>query len=177
MGQDTRTGIKCMFYYTSRIHLRDTDATGVLFFTEQLRLALEAFEEAIRSQGIALMALLEELHCLMPIVHAEADYFSSLEMEDLVEIAVKLERIGRTSFTLHYQFSKPEDAAIVGTASIVHVTISKETKTKIPLPHKLITLLQGLGNRPQPAPIGFETGPNVQTVHLDGDLIRGQLLP
>lgn len=133
-----------MFLHTTSIHLRDTDATGVLFFTEQMRLAVQAFEEYLKSTGSSLGALLDACDCLMPIVHAEADYFAPLQMGDDIEITIELARIGNSSFTLNYKFIKVENRVEVGTASIVHVTVSKRTKSKISLPESLISVLQKL---------------------------------
>lgn len=133
-----------MFLHTTSIHLRDTDATGVLFFTEQMRLAVQAFEEYLKSTGSSLRALLDACDCLMPIVHAEADYFAPLQMGDDIEITIELACIGNSSFTLNYKFIKVENRVEVGTASIVHVTVSKRTKSKISLPESLISVLQKL---------------------------------
>jgi YbgC/YbaW family acyl-CoA thioester hydrolase len=131
-----------MFRYSTSIRLRDTDATGVLFFTEQLRLALETFEEYLRSKKYSLAALLESCDCLMPIIHAEADYSVPLLLGDEIEIAIELGGMGSSSFTLSYKFFKGGGQIRAGSASIVHVAVSKITREKIPLPEELISFLQ-----------------------------------
>jgi 1,4-dihydroxy-2-naphthoyl-CoA hydrolase len=120
-----------------KIRLRDTDATGVLYFTEQLRMALETLEDCF-----SLRSLLEKEAFLMPIVHAEADYFAPLRVGDEVEITLSCEKLGTTSFTLGYRFYDPKRQKEVGKASIVHVVISKETGKSIPVPSHLQALLR-----------------------------------
>lgn len=122
-----------------KIYLRDTDATGVLYFTEQLRMALETLEECF-----SLKQLLEKEAFLMPIVHAEADYFAPLRVGDEVEISIFCEKIGTTSFSLSYHFFDSKRKIEVGRAKIVHVAVSKETKVSISLPHHLKVFLQAL---------------------------------
>ena len=60
------------------IRLRETDATGVLFFSEKLKLALEVFESYLYDKGITVQQMIEASEFLMPIVHAEADYSAPL---------------------------------------------------------------------------------------------------
>lgn len=131
-----------MFTRKIKIRLRDTDATGVLYFAEQLRMALETLEDCF-----SLRQMLEKENFLMPIVHAEADYFHPLQVGDEVEITLSLACIGRTSLTLNYRFFDPARNLEVGKASIVHVTVSKESRESIPIPSQLLQML----------PAGFET--------------------
>ena len=43
-----------MFIYHRLIHVQDTDATGVLYFANELQIALEAFEEFLLTQGFSI---------------------------------------------------------------------------------------------------------------------------
>ena len=122
-----------------KIRLRDTDATGVLYFTEQLRMALEALEDCF-----SLREMLEKAYFLMPIVHAASDYYAPLKVGDEVEISIFREKIGTSSFTLNYHFYSPSRQLKVGQVSIVHVTVSKENGKSIPIPATVSTLLQAL---------------------------------
>ncbi|OGN62645.1 MAG: hypothetical protein A3G30_03205 [Chlamydiae bacterium RIFCSPLOWO2_12_FULL_49_12] len=89
-----------MFIAHRVVRLRDTDATGVLYFTEQLRLALDVFEEFLTRSGLSLKAILEHHDFLLPIVHAEADFFHPFVVDDHLTIHLTSERLGNTSFSL-----------------------------------------------------------------------------
>lgn len=128
-----------VYSYTTSIFLRDTDATGVLFFTEQMRLALEAFESFLTSKGVSLHELLENSTCFMPVVYVESDYFAPLKVSDKIEILLKVEHIGNSSFTLNYQIYK--EGKEVGKVRMVHVTVDKNSRTSVPIPEELRTLL------------------------------------
>ncbi len=131
-----------MFIYRTSVHLRDTDATGVLYFTEQLRYALEALEHFLMAQGLTLQALIQDGAFLMPIVHAESDYSAPLFAGDEIEVHLSLTNLGTTSFTLQTRLYK--GGAEVGRTAIVHVTVSGETKKPIPVPESLLKILTSL---------------------------------
>jgi 1,4-dihydroxy-2-naphthoyl-CoA hydrolase len=133
-----------MFIHSTLISLRDTDATGVLYFTEQFRIALEAFESYLKASGLSLGKLLETADFLLPIVHAEGDYLAPLVVGDEVEIHLKVLKMGTSSFTLHYILNSSDKKHKVGVATIVHVTISRKTKKSIPIPEPLLSLLKKL---------------------------------
>ncbi len=131
-----------MFVYSTYIQLRDTDATGVIFFTEQLRLALEAFEAYLRASGCPLGSLLQTKDYLLPIVRAEADYTASLMVGDQIEIRLTVEQIGSTSFQLGYRFFDLGKQRESGSVRITHVAVSKKEKTSIPIPLELLQILK-----------------------------------
>lgn len=115
-----------MFEYRTRVRMRNTDATGHLFFSEQFNLVLEAFEEFLEPIDA------EEQ---MPIVHAEADYKKPLKLRDQLKIQLGIKRIGNTSFTVLYLLYKTHEE--VGRVIITHVCVDPLTKKPISLPLKL----------------------------------------
>lgn len=130
-----------MFSYTKTIFLRDTDATGVLYFSEQLKFCQEAFE-AYLSKKFTLHQMLQEQDFLLPIVHAEADYALPLQVGDAVELQLSLGEVGTSSFSLGFKVLKGGQEA--GSAKIVHVALSKETGESIPIPEMVLGHLKNL---------------------------------
>ena len=130
-----------MFTYTTTIKLHDTDAAGILFFSNQFKMMHDAYEALIDGWGFGFARLLREKKYFVPIVHAEADYKAPLFVGDCISIDVKIDRIGTTSFafayTLHDQFRK-----LVGTGKTVHVAVDKKTQNKIPLPDEILSVLK-----------------------------------
>jgi 1,4-dihydroxy-2-naphthoyl-CoA hydrolase len=124
------------FTYRTQLRLKDTDATGVLYFSEQFKFALETLEEFLKSRGLPWKALMDSPY-LLPVVHAEADYFAPLKVGDEIEITLKIEKVGSSSVTFQYSFYSPEQMIEVGRASIVHVVVDKHTRTPIPVPELL----------------------------------------
>ncbi len=132
--------MQVMFTYHTKVRLKDTDATGVLYFSEQFKMALEAFEEFLFCQGFSLRELLDTSY-LMPIVHAEADFIAPLRVGDPLEITVQVGKIGTSSIALQYAFFDPNRSISVGRVEIVHVVIDREKGVSVPIPDFLIKLL------------------------------------
>jgi Predicted thioesterase len=131
-----------MFTYATAIRLKDTDATGVIYFAQMASLALEALEEAMAKSGISLQTILQSKTYLLPIVHMEADYYLPLKVGDRIEIALKVSHVGKSSFTVAYTVRKGKKEA--GRVSMVHVIVSKKTEKSIPIPLEFQKFLKTL---------------------------------
>lgn len=122
-----------MYRYKTQIKLHQTDAAGLLFFGHQFMLIHDAYESLLEQIGFGFGDLIRNQPFFLPIVHAESDYKAPLFVGDHIEIQVRVDSVGTTSFTFAYEIYK-NDGTLVGTSKSVHVTISKETQDKIPLP-------------------------------------------
>jgi 1,4-dihydroxy-2-naphthoyl-CoA hydrolase len=132
-----------MFTHRMKVRLQDTDATGVLYFSEQFKMALEVFEEFLHAHGYSLKKLMQSPF-LMPVVHAEADYFAPLEVGDELEISLVVEQLGTSSITFSYRFFDSSRQLEVGQVKIVHVTMERQSKKAVPIPDFLRTILEAV---------------------------------
>jgi 1,4-dihydroxy-2-naphthoyl-CoA hydrolase len=132
-----------LYTYQTKIKLHETDAAGLLFFSNQLKLMHDAYESLLETLGVGFAELLRNKNYFLPIVHAEADYKQPLFVGDVIEIQVTVESVGTTSFTFAYQiFGNKEN--LVGTGKTVHVTIDKKTGKKTPLPPEMRSKIEAL---------------------------------
>ena len=122
-----------MFVYRKFVRLEDTDATGVIFFPNQLKFALESLENYLRDTSFSLKKILSSPY-LMPVVRAESEYLSPVEVDDLLQITLSVEKMGNSSFTINYQFFNETKQVLSGTAKVIHVFTLKETKKSFPIP-------------------------------------------
>jgi len=129
-----------MFRYKRVIRVRDTDATGALYFTNQLQIGLEAFEEFLLQKGFSLGEMVSQGDYLLPIVHAEANFMAPLLIGDSVELTLVF-KWGTTSFTHSSEIFKGRKR--VGTVSIVHVVYCSRTKAPISIPLALKGKFEG----------------------------------
>ncbi|HLD69318.1 MAG TPA: thioesterase family protein [Candidatus Omnitrophota bacterium] len=122
-----------MFTYPTTIKLHETDAAGLLFFSNQFKLMHDAYEALLESWGFGFAVLLLKKDYFLPIVHAESDFKAPLFVGDRITIEVKIAKIGNSSFTFSYTLYD-QNKKVVGTGQTVHVTVSKKTHAKIPFP-------------------------------------------
>lgn len=128
-----------MYIYKRLIHVQDTDATGVLYFANQLQIGLEAFEHFMSEKGHSVGGMVCKGNFLLPIVHTEGDFLSPLTIGDKVLLKMEFTRIGTTSFTHESKFYK--EGELVGTSAIVHVAFCPQKREKIPIPKELIEII------------------------------------
>ncbi|MBF5058642.1 acyl-CoA thioesterase [Candidatus Neptunochlamydia vexilliferae] len=124
-----------MFTYHRTIRVQDTDATGVLYFANQLQIGMEAFEEFLASQGFSLNEMIEKKKFLLPVVHAEADFAAPLYLGDQLEVTLSFSHIGNRSFTHTSDILK--GGKKVGTVTIIHAVLCPKTKRATPIPLEL----------------------------------------
>ena len=129
-----------MYTYQRRLYLRDTDATGRLFFSKQFEIALEAFEEFLASKEFSLREMVDQKKIAFPIRHAKGDFLSPLLLGDQLEVKLTLTSIGSSSFTCTSMFFRK--GVPVGSVELVHVAIDPQKGIKIELPKALIELLK-----------------------------------
>ena len=125
-----------MYTYQTKIKLHETDAAGLIFFSNQFKLMHDAYESLLETLGFGFSELIRNKPYFLPIVHAEADYKLPLFVGDVIEIQVVVESLGTTSFTFAYKVLNAK-SQLVGTGRTVHVTINKDTHEKVPLPHEM----------------------------------------
>jgi 1,4-dihydroxy-2-naphthoyl-CoA hydrolase len=118
------------------IRLFDTDASGLIFFGAQFRIAHEVYEEFAAHLGYPLAAVLREGKLLLPIVHAEADFAAPLAVGDRVTVWVAVARIGEHSFALRYRL-EAAGGTEAGRVDLVHAVIDAATRRPVCVPEEL----------------------------------------
>ena len=93
----------------------------------------------MRELGWPLKGILEQEDFALPLAHAEADYRHPLRLDDLVEVELRIERIGKKSFTLSYRFLR--EGRECATALTRHVAVERSTGRPRPLPGELASAL------------------------------------
>ncbi|MFZ9737974.1 MAG: acyl-CoA thioesterase [Prochlorotrichaceae cyanobacterium] len=80
-----------MFSYDRHLYFRETDAAGVVYFSEVLNLCHEVYEASLRRAGIDLKLFFSaQGSTIVPIVHAEVDFFKPLYCGDRVWVDLTL---------------------------------------------------------------------------------------
>ncbi len=119
------------FVWQSRVRFVDTDASRRIHYTAMLRHFEAAEFEFLRSLGCAYgEAGRGEL--TYPRVRVECDYLGAVGCDDLLDIAVTVERIGTSSFTL--AFDATVDGRPAAKGKVVIVCMSRLTQKAHPLP-------------------------------------------
>lgn len=135
-----------MYVYQTKIKLHETDAAGLLFFSNQFKIIHDAYESLLETIGYDFAQLIKDRDIFLPIVHAESDYRAPLFVGDAVSIQVSVDKIGKTSFSLAYKLINAKQK-LVGTGRTVHVAVNQSTRKKIVLPKDLLVKIQKLSKQ------------------------------
>jgi 4-hydroxybenzoyl-CoA thioesterase/acyl-CoA thioester hydrolase len=90
------------FVTTRRVEFSDTDAAGIAHFATFFRLMEQAEHELLRSVGLSVHDVASQIS--WPRVSAKCDYESAARFEDVLEIEVRITRLGKTSVTYSHRF-------------------------------------------------------------------------
>jgi len=129
-----------VFTHSRKVLLRETDVTGVIYFTSVLQYAMEAFENYLQEHVGGLSSLFS-LGYFFPIVHVEADLSSPLRVSDDIMVELKLDHIGNTSFTLTSVIWHMPHHILAGKTKIVHATLPKGAVKASCVPEEVRTML------------------------------------
>ena len=131
-----------MYHYQTTIRLHQTDAAGVVFFSNLFVIAHDAYESFLEFH-LPLNAILSDGVYIIPIVHAEADYLLPLALSEKIGVELCLEQTGSSSFDLGYVIknSKMETVARLKT---IHAVQLKEDQKTVPIPDPLRNALEAI---------------------------------
>jgi 1,4-dihydroxy-2-naphthoyl-CoA hydrolase len=121
------------FPYTIALH--DTDAAGVVFAPQLFRISHQAYEAMMESIGFGLGSILEHRRYGLPVAHLEGDYFKPLTVGDRIEVAVTVQSIGSSSYTIAYVWRMGGE--VQAQAKSVNVCVNTKNLNSIPLPDDL----------------------------------------
>ncbi len=129
------------FTYTLRVRWSEVDKQGIVFnghyltyfdvgVTEYYRAIGRPYPDAIVSEGADLYAK-----------RAEIEYHASAEYDDVLDVCVRVARIGRSSFEFRIELYRGEELLVSG--SLVYVNANPQTRRATSLPEFLKDAFRG----------------------------------
>jgi YbgC/YbaW family acyl-CoA thioester hydrolase len=137
IGVVPTSAAQCHSAVTHTAHLRvawvDTDASGRIHFTAVFRWAELAEHALLRALGVSLVEG-------FPRRHAEATYHNVLGFDDIFELVLTVEKVGRTSIIYSWKAFRGDSLCIEGRHVVVCVD---EHEKPQPIPQELRSKLSG----------------------------------
>lgn len=111
-----------IFQQTRTVKLSETDATGIVYFTNLFKYAAELFEE---------FWLRKNLSFLFPIVHADGQFKKMVTFGDTIEVTLMTLKVNQTSLSAYYTILQGNQ--MVAEVTLTHVALDRVTKEKVNL--------------------------------------------
>jgi YbgC/YbaW family acyl-CoA thioester hydrolase len=108
------------FTTTRRVEFGDTDMAGIMHFSNFFRFMEVAETDFLHSLGLTVSWQQDGVKYGFPRVAASCDYQHPVRFEDVLSIAVTIEKIGRKSIAYRFDFSKNGQALAVGRITSVY---------------------------------------------------------
>jgi 1,4-dihydroxy-2-naphthoyl-CoA hydrolase len=121
------------FRFPYTIGLHDTDAFGILYSANIIRICMTANEAMLKQIGFGLDVLFRMKVFGMPVVHTEADFIKPLTVGMDTEIVCRVEQFGTSSYRVGYVVKSltGEDYA---RAATVQVCVDAKSRKTIDIP-------------------------------------------
>jgi YbgC/YbaW family acyl-CoA thioester hydrolase len=107
------------FHTTRRIEFADTDMAGIVHFANFFRFMEAAEVEFLRSRGLTVSLIWEGQRIGFPRVAASCDFLSPATFQDVIDVAVRIQSIGRKSISYSFDFTKAGEIIAKGQVTSV----------------------------------------------------------
>src|SRR5438477_10607833 len=131
---------------TRRIEFADTDMAGIVHFANFFRYMEAAEQEFLRSVGLSVSLRWEGRPMGFPRVAASCDYLKPARFEDVLDVAVTLQSLGKKSVTYGFEFSHQGEVVARGqVSSVCCLIVSERQLESIAIPDGIRRKLQEAG--------------------------------
>jgi acyl-CoA thioester hydrolase len=120
------------FSALTRVGFSDTDAQGIVYYGRYLPYFDTARVEYHRHLGQLYTSADEERQFVMRATNIE--YFAPAQFDDLIEVFIRVARIGRTSMTYDCAAYRVEDDVLMVTANQTLVLVDLDERKPCPIP-------------------------------------------
>jgi YbgC/YbaW family acyl-CoA thioester hydrolase len=107
------------FRTTRRVEFADTDMAGIIHFANFFRYMEAAEVDFLRARGLSVSLMCEGERLSFPRVAASCDFIRPARFEDVLDITVRLQHLGRKSVTYAFEFFKADELIARGEISSV----------------------------------------------------------
>ncbi len=130
------------FTYSRTVRLSDTDAAGVIYFTQVLSICHEAYEESlIQLSQVNIQHFVNNPSSAIPIVEAQVNFFRPIFCGDKLIINLTPEQINDKEFEVIYEILTCQSPQKLAQAKTRHVCINPENRQRALLPEIILQWL------------------------------------
>jgi 4-hydroxybenzoyl-CoA thioesterase/acyl-CoA thioester hydrolase len=131
------------FHYERRVEFCETDAVGIAHFSAYFQYMEQAEHAFLRHLGTSVVAEDEDGTISWPRVSAHCDYTGPVKFEDVLDIMVRIERLGTKSITYAFDFRLQDTTVATGKVTAVCCRITHDNPpASMPIPSWLVAQMR-----------------------------------
>lgn len=124
------------FFHTLRVRWAELDPQGIVFNPNYLVYFDTAGTEYMRAIGYAYPVGLSELGADLYTVNANANYRDSARYDDVLDIGVRVGKIGRSSMRFDFGVFRDDDLLVDG--ALTYVCAGGSPRVSVPVPDAFV---------------------------------------
>jgi acyl-CoA thioester hydrolase len=133
-----------VFTSQRRVEFADTDMAGIVHFARFFNYMEEVEHEFLRSRGLSVVMTWENQRLAFPRVSAQCDYQHPIRFEEVMDITLRLVRMGGKSLTYQFGFQKGDQPIALGKLVVCCARMGVDRGlTGAPIPESLKIRLRG----------------------------------
>jgi acyl-CoA thioester hydrolase len=121
------------FTHRHRVRYHEADGQQIVFNSRYLEYFDVAMTEYFRSLGWNYPDMVAA-GCDPSLVTTTVDFHKPARFDEELDVGVRLERVGSTSFTLAFEVLRVADGALIASATTVYVNFDPRTERTRPIP-------------------------------------------
>jgi len=125
------------FTVQRRVEFCETDAAGIAHFSVFFQYMEQAEHALLRSLGTSVLMRDGEGHLSWPRVSAHCDYRGAVRFEDVLDVQVRVQRLGEKSVTYGFSFLLAGQVVAEGSLVAVCCHVSTEGLQSLPIPDSI----------------------------------------
>ena len=132
-----------VFRTSRRVEFRDTDMAGIVHFSNFFAYMEQTEHELLRSLGLGVIMEFDGEKISFPRVNAQCNYRKAIKFEQVIDIAVRVQRIGTKSITYAFDFSLESTPIADGSITVVCCKFDHSpSPVSMPIPAGFVELIQ-----------------------------------
>ena len=131
------------FVYSARVRYADIDLQGIMFNAAYLAYFDTAITEFFRARKFDSIAYARATNADFHVVRALVEYKRPVTYDAVIEILVRVARIGTSSLTFNLEIRLPGEETLCTSGEVVYVHTDRATKRSLPIGDPLRSLLAG----------------------------------
>lgn len=135
--------MNAVFRTQRRVEFADTDVAGIVHFANFFRYMEEAEHAFLRSRGLSVMMTWDGERIGFPRVSATCDFTKSARFEDVIDVVVRIDRLGTKSIAYAVEFFLGEELLARGKLTCVCCRLGEERLVSVPIPAGVRARLEG----------------------------------
>lgn len=130
------------FLIEERVRWSDVDAAGIIFYGSYVRFFELAETELFRTVGLSYGIMFDEYDMYLPRAQVHTDFHYPARLDDVLEVAAYVERVGRRSITMHFDVIHRDLRRLTADGHLVLVATDRELLASRPLPQDFVRRLE-----------------------------------